>query len=123
MDIWADKNFRLSCLIFFTLYVCVGAFGVLWISDEFDSLRMSFYQHVGFPLALGFYCFIFLSPRILLEKRVLIFSLMTIISISFLWGHFLIFDFLNGNGTLNPLGRGVMSYHQGMSGQLYQTRF
>lgn len=123
MDLWADDKFRRSSLVLFTIYILLGTFGVLWISDEFDSIRMSFYRHIGFPLALGFYCMTLLSPHWLLEKRRIVFSLMAIVSFSFLWGNLLLIDYFNGSNPMDPLGKGVIAYKQGISGQLYQTRF
>lgn len=124
MDYWGDAPFRRVVFAGITLYLLLGTCGVLLISDDFDQERYLFYQNVGFPLCLLFYCTWFFFHDVVTQKRQVIYSLIAANILAFAWGNWVFFDYLMGQDNAQQLtGQRGTAYTKGISGGFYKTRW
>ena len=128
MDFLDDKEFRRFCLIMLFFYLSSGYFGAVWISDEFDTIRMLFFAFVAVPcfaLFLGFTLFYQEWWKRWVKS---FWALLCVIVLCASWGNFLLVNALGDNQetlvsqTLDDRAVSV-AYYRGGFGWLYRRRF
>ena len=97
MLFYEEPGFRLYCLFLFCLYLLTGAYGVFWISDEFDYERSLFYGVFAVPLAIYFFSQIWYKPTWWRDHPPSFWGIVLTLFLAFAWGNFLWLNGISGS--------------------------
>lgn len=128
MTLWQDSHFRTFFYLLFAIYTGAGLFGTLWVSDEFDAIRLTLVTYTTLP-ALCVFLVGFIEDLSYWNKWPRLFwgSIATVV-VTLVWSMVLL---LNAFGGSQPL---VLSHSfsamtinseakRGAFGLIYQTRW
>jgi len=85
-----EADVRRFVWFLFILFICSGSYGATWVSDEFDSLRLSALAFVGVPLATAFLLLAHLAPGWQQRYATLYRLALVVIIAHFAWGNILL---------------------------------
>lgn len=123
-----ESGFRLYCLFLLLLFLATSLYGILWISDEFDAERMSFYGFFAIPALLLYFAQIYYRPSWWSQNPIIFWTYTLILICSFLWGHLLWLNGISGSqkSEVNITMHGAkynLSYRRGGLDWLYKPRW
>ena len=99
MDLFEDLEFRVYFLFLLSLYIGLGLFGVLWISDEFDYERSIIFGFLGIPAVILLFTLVSFKENWWVETVKQFWSLVGVIIICFSWGVFLVLNAISSDNT------------------------
>ncbi len=95
--LWQDRGFRIYCFVLFSIYLGLGFYGTLWISDEFDMERSWFYGFFALPLAVLYFSQLWYRPHWWDCAPKKFWGLSILLAICFLWGNLLWINAVSGS--------------------------
>lgn len=125
-----DTQKNLSPWLFF--YCLVGAYGALWISDEFDEARAMLFGFFAIPFAITFFTLCLMEPKRVFNSSKLIWWIYGVLFATFSWGHILMINALTSSKTqgVRVLYKDIeqdramsLSLRKGGLGMLYRLRW
>ena len=128
MLFYEQKGFRLYLLFLLCIYLLTGAYGVLWVSDEFDYERSIFYGFFAVPFSLLFFAQTWYRPDWWKTNPVFFWSAILILTFSYLWGNLLWLNGISGaeEAVINVTMRGSayeITHQRGGLDWLYKPRW
>lgn len=123
---------QLTFLCAYGLYLLIGLYGALWVSDEFDWERGYFYAFFAVPLGVFWPYTLFLYPRYWQERPHFRQFVLSLILVSFSWGGILLVNAVSGSKpvTYTRLTKSrveqrslAVAYRRGSLGWLYRVRW
>ncbi|MFK7823876.1 MAG: hypothetical protein AB8G05_06960 [Oligoflexales bacterium] len=123
---------QLTFLCAYGIYLLIGIYGALWVSDEFDRERGIFYAFFALPLGIFWPYTLFLYPKYWQERPHFRQFVLGLILVSFSWGGVLLVNAVSGSKpvTYTRLTKSrveqrslAVAYRRGSLGWLYRVRW
>lgn len=123
-----DRFLRLYLYFVLAVYALVGLFGVAWISDEFDRIRMTMVAFVTVPAITLFCLLVWNKNHIWKSWPKTFWGLIAVIVLTLSWGHFVLLNAIGGDDQL-LVSRSLRAMtfnvqeHRGLFGIIYSYRW
>lgn len=96
MNLWEDPHFRWYCYGLFAVYALIGLVGTVWISDEFDYIRLTITTYVTVPaLCVFLVCFLD-DPQYWQKWPKVFWGCAAVVLVTLLWSHGLLLNAICG---------------------------
>ena len=92
-----SKNKTIGFAALYIVYLCLGAYGAFWVSDEYDQERLHYFAFFAIPLGVLLPYGVMLYPTYWAENRPLLKMSLLLIFCSYFWGVIIFTNALTGS--------------------------